>query len=86
MQDPDGSYVRRWVPELAKLPTKHLFAPWEAPPATLTQAGVELGETYPERIITTPVQVHFVPVISVHLYALGSSRSHDSSWIGLKSL
>jgi deoxyribodipyrimidine photo-lyase len=31
--DPDGDYVRRWVPELAHLPTRALFAPWEHPEA-----------------------------------------------------
>ncbi len=29
--DPDGSYVRRWVPELADVPTEHIHAPWLAP-------------------------------------------------------
>jgi deoxyribodipyrimidine photo-lyase len=29
--DPDGGYVRRWVPELAHVPTKHIHAPWEQP-------------------------------------------------------
>lgn len=49
--DPDGAYVRRWVPELAKLPDKYIHTPWEAPPHVLEHAGVELGETYPEPII-----------------------------------
>ncbi len=55
-QDPDGSYTRRWVPELAKLPNKYMHAPWDAQPAMLAAAGVELGKTYPERIIKGDVQ------------------------------
>ncbi len=49
--DPDGAYVRRYVPELAKLPAKHIHTPWEAPAEVLKKAGVVLGETYPRPII-----------------------------------
>jgi len=49
--DPEGAYVRRWVPEIAGLPDKHLHAPWEAPPEVLARAGVRLGETYPAPIV-----------------------------------
>lgn len=45
--DPEGRYLRRFLPELASLPTKHLFAPWEAPETILRAAGIELGLHYP---------------------------------------
>lgn len=45
--DPEGEYVRRYVPELARLGKKYIHAPWEAPAAELARAGVILGETYP---------------------------------------
>jgi deoxyribodipyrimidine photo-lyase len=49
--DPDARYIRRWVPELAKLPTKFVHAPWTAPAPTLANAGVALGKTYPKPIV-----------------------------------
>jgi deoxyribodipyrimidine photo-lyase len=49
--DPDGEYVRRWIPELRELPTEWIHKPWEAPPLVLGAAGVKLGETYPEPIV-----------------------------------
>ncbi|SNY94236.1 deoxyribodipyrimidine photo-lyase [Cohaesibacter sp. ES.047] len=45
--DPKGDYIRQYVPELARLPQKHLAKPWEAPEAVLSEAGVALGKDYP---------------------------------------
>ena len=49
--DPQGTYVRRWVPEIAALDDKYLFAPWTAPDGELQRAGIQLGETYPRPIV-----------------------------------
>ncbi len=49
--DPDGAYIRRHVPELAKLKGKAVHAPWLADEAVLRDAGVELGRTYPKPIL-----------------------------------
>ncbi|MEC8643611.1 MAG: FAD-binding domain-containing protein, partial [Pseudomonadota bacterium] len=49
--DPDGTYTRRYLPELADLPKKYLFAPWTAPRDVLDAAGVRLGETYPRPVV-----------------------------------
>ncbi len=49
--DPDGVYVRRWVPELARVPDDFVHKPWEAPAETLTAAGVKLGRDYPKPLV-----------------------------------
>ena len=49
--DPDGAYIRRWVPELKELPVPWLFQPWEAGPLVLKAAGIVLGKTYPHPIV-----------------------------------
>lgn len=49
--DPDGVYVRRWVPQLAGLPARWIHRPWEAPAEELHSAGVQLGRDYPLPIV-----------------------------------
>lgn len=49
--DPDGVYVRTWVPELAELPDRWIHRPWQAPTAVLKEANVTLGGSYPLPII-----------------------------------
>jgi len=49
--DPVGEYVKRWLPELGRLPAKFIHAPWDAPESVLSDAGVRLGATYPRPVI-----------------------------------
>jgi len=49
--DPDGVYVRRWVPELAGVPAKHVHDPWTMDAATQAAAGCRIGEEYPAPIV-----------------------------------
>jgi len=49
--DEAGEYIRRYVPELAKLPDEYIHAPWEAPPMELHRTGITLGKTYPHPVV-----------------------------------
>lgn len=49
--DAGGGYVRKWIPELARLPDRWLHAPWTAPPEVLRAAGVRLGHDYPKPVV-----------------------------------
>jgi len=49
--DPDGAYVRRWCPELARLPDRFLHRPHEAPAAVLHEAGIVIGRDWPAPLV-----------------------------------
>ena len=49
--DPEGKYIKQYIPELRNLDLKYLFAPWEAPPSFLNKAGVIMGKNYPYPIV-----------------------------------
>lgn len=49
--DPEGEYIRQWLPELSRMPTEWIHHPWNAPLSVLRASGVELGQNYPNPII-----------------------------------
>jgi deoxyribodipyrimidine photo-lyase len=49
--DPQGAYVKRWIPELAGLAAKWIHRPWESPAQALASAGIALGRDYPGPVV-----------------------------------
>ncbi len=49
--DRDGSYVRKWIPELSDIPNKYIHQPWKTPKEILHNYGIVLGLTYPYPVI-----------------------------------
>ena len=55
--DPEGVYIRRWLPELARVPTGYLARPWAMPPAIQRAAGCVIGHDYPAPVVNEAVSV-----------------------------
>jgi deoxyribodipyrimidine photo-lyase len=49
--DRGGSYVRHWVPELARMGDRYIHRPWAADPEQLAAAGIKLGYDYPQPMV-----------------------------------
>jgi deoxyribodipyrimidine photo-lyase len=49
--DPEGQFIKRYLPQLATLDRKHIHAPWLAPEMTLSMAGIVLGKDYPRPLV-----------------------------------
>lgn len=49
--DPKGEYVKRFCPELSKMPDKYIHNPWDAPQNVLDDAGIILGKHYPKPLV-----------------------------------
>jgi deoxyribodipyrimidine photo-lyase len=68
--DPDGAYVKRWVPELANMPAKYIHTPWEAPSELARKLGVGSAAGYPLPIVDhATARQRFLDVAGKHVKA-----------------
>ena len=49
--DPDGTYIRKFIPEISKLPNKYIFTPWETPNSIQNEFNTIIGSDYPNPVI-----------------------------------
>ena len=77
--DPLGNYVRRWVPELRRMPARYIHNPWESPDDVLLAADVRLDATYPRPIVEhRPARERFLVLAAGHVAnAKAESMSGD---------
>lgn len=52
--DPDGDYLRVWVPEIKALTGANIHSPWLLSSGALSAAHISLGETYPHPVVVAP--------------------------------
>ena len=70
--DPDGNYVRRWIPELKLLPNRYIYRPWDAGPEVLAKAKITLGADYPLPIVDhATARERFLRVAKAYLKPTG---------------
>lgn len=75
--DPEGDYIRKYLPRLAKYPAKYIYSPWEAPLSVQKAAGCIIGEDYPRPIVKH--EVVSKENIGRHKKAYDKGKSEDGS-------
>ncbi|KAG9136091.1 hypothetical protein Leryth_003710 [Lithospermum erythrorhizon] len=79
--DPEGEYVRQWIPELARMPADWIHHPWDAPNNVLKSAGIELGQNYPKPIVDIDIaRDRLTEAILIMRGNEAAARAADCNW------
>lgn len=90
--DPEGNYVRTWLPELARMPREWIHHPWNCPKSVLEASGVELGVNYPNPIVDFDTAVDRLDDAVAMMWEMdraarnGSSEVVDENTVDLRIL
>ena len=76
--DPDGTFVRRWVPELAALPSGDLYRPWATPAMVQLMHGLRIGGDYPLPLVS-PESAHGQARDTLHAVKRQAQHSGESA-------
>ena len=49
--DPEGKFIKHWIPELKDIPPQYIHEPWKIPPIEQQFLGIEIGNVYPQPIV-----------------------------------
>lgn len=77
--DPNGDYIRKWIPALAKMPAKYIYEPWKAPAAVQASAGIRIGKDYPMPIVDHATESKENMSKMAYAYELHKNGSADKS-------
>jgi deoxyribodipyrimidine photo-lyase len=76
--DPEGDYVRRYVPELAKLPNRFIHQPWLMPRLELAALGLRIGRDYPAPIVDhAGARNRFLAIAAEHFQSVARRAEHS---------